>query len=65
VNGLRVKLFSFSVRGELGEPQKNTFARASGLIFSFPSPIQGFKEFIGIPAVYPLFLSARITIYGH
>jgi hypothetical protein len=22
VNGLRLKLFSFSVRGELGEPQK-------------------------------------------
>jgi len=31
VNGLRLKLFSFSVRGELVEPQKNTFARASGL----------------------------------
>jgi hypothetical protein len=29
VNGLRFKLFSFSVRGELVEPQKNTFARAS------------------------------------
>jgi len=29
VNELRVKLFSFSVRGELVEPQKNTFARAS------------------------------------
>jgi hypothetical protein len=29
VNGLRLKLFSFSVRGELVEPQKNTFARAS------------------------------------
>jgi hypothetical protein len=29
VNGLRLKLFSFSVRGELAEPQKNTFARAS------------------------------------
>jgi hypothetical protein len=28
VNGLRFKLFSFSVRGELVEPQKNTFARA-------------------------------------
>jgi hypothetical protein len=28
VNGLRLKLFSFSVRGELVEPQKNTFARA-------------------------------------
>jgi hypothetical protein len=27
VNGLRLKLFSFSVRGELVEPQKNTFAR--------------------------------------
>ena len=31
VNGLRLKLFSFSVRGELVEPQKNTFARASGI----------------------------------
>jgi hypothetical protein len=29
VNGLRLKLFNFSVRGELVEPQKNTFARAS------------------------------------
>jgi len=29
VNGLRLKLFSFSVRGKLVEPQKNTFARAS------------------------------------
>jgi len=29
VNGLRLKLFSFSVRGELVEPQKNTFARSS------------------------------------
>jgi hypothetical protein len=29
VNGLRLKLFSFSVCGELVEPQKNTFARAS------------------------------------
>ena len=29
VNGLRLKLFSFSVRGELVEPQKKTFARAS------------------------------------
>jgi hypothetical protein len=29
VNGLRLKLFSFSVRGELVEPQKNTFARGS------------------------------------
>jgi hypothetical protein len=29
VNGLRFKLFSFSVRGELVEPQKNTFARVS------------------------------------
>ena len=29
VNGLRLKLFSFSVRCELVEPQKNTFARAS------------------------------------
>ena len=29
MNGLRLKLFSFSVRGELVEPQKNTFARAS------------------------------------
>jgi hypothetical protein len=26
VNGLRLKLFSFSVRGEPVEPQKNTFA---------------------------------------
>jgi len=34
VNGLRLKLFSFSVRGELVEPQKNTFARASP-IFAF------------------------------
>jgi hypothetical protein len=32
VNGLRLKLFSFSVRGELVEPQKNTFARGSGNI---------------------------------
>jgi hypothetical protein len=31
VNGLRLKLFSFSVRGELVEPQKNTFARASSI----------------------------------
>jgi hypothetical protein len=29
VNGLRLKLFSSSVRGELGEPQQNTFARCS------------------------------------
>jgi len=29
VNGLMLKLFSFSVRGELVEPQKNTFARGS------------------------------------
>jgi hypothetical protein len=29
VNGLRLKLFSFSVRGELVEPQKDTFARGS------------------------------------
>jgi len=29
MNGLRLKLFSFSVRGELVEPQKNTFARGS------------------------------------
>ena len=29
VNGLRLKLFKFSVRGELVEPQKNTFARGS------------------------------------
>jgi len=29
VNGLRLKLFSFSVRGELVEPQKKTFARGS------------------------------------
>src|SRR4030067_3392434 len=36
VNGLRLKLFSFSVRGELVEPQKNTFARASiGKFFIF------------------------------
>src|SRR4030066_1792628 len=33
VNGLRLKLFSFSVRGELVEPQKNTFARASNIKF--------------------------------
>jgi len=31
VNGLRLKLFSFSVRGELVEPQKNTFARGSSV----------------------------------
>jgi len=31
VNGLRLKLFGFSVRGELVEPQKNTFARGSGV----------------------------------
>jgi hypothetical protein len=31
VNGLMLKLFSFSVRGELVEPQKNTFARGSSL----------------------------------
>jgi len=38
VNGLRLKLFSFSVRGELVEPQKNTFARASdvNLFRTFP-----------------------------
>jgi hypothetical protein len=29
VNGLRLKLFSFSVCGERVEPQKNTFARGS------------------------------------
>ena len=29
MNGLRMKLFSFSVRGDLVEPQKNTFARGS------------------------------------
>ena len=32
VNGLRLKLFSLSVRGELVEPQKNTFARGSILL---------------------------------
>jgi len=30
VNGLNLKLLTFSVRGELVEPQKNTFARSSG-----------------------------------
>ena len=35
MNGLRFKLFSFSVRGELVEPQKNTFARASGIWKNF------------------------------
>jgi ATP-dependent protease HslVU (ClpYQ) peptidase subunit len=30
VNGLRLKSFTFSVRGELVEPQKNTFAIGSG-----------------------------------
>jgi hypothetical protein len=29
VNGLRLKLFIFSVRGELVEPQKDTFAGGS------------------------------------
>jgi hypothetical protein len=29
VNGLRLKLFSFSIRGELVAPQKNTFAKGS------------------------------------
>jgi len=29
VNGLRLKSFTFSVRGELVEPQKNTFAIGS------------------------------------
>src|SRR4030043_1005147 len=29
VNGFRLKLFSLSIRGELVEPQKNTFARGS------------------------------------
>jgi len=33
VNGLKLKLFSFSVRGELVETQKNTFARGSNLLF--------------------------------
>jgi hypothetical protein len=36
VNGLRLKLFSFSVRGELVEPQKNTFARGS-IVTRFPT----------------------------
>jgi hypothetical protein len=35
VNGVRLKLFSFSVRGELVEPQKNTFARGSHIIQFF------------------------------
>jgi hypothetical protein len=30
VNGLRLKSLTFSVRGELVEPQKNTFAIGSG-----------------------------------
>jgi len=29
VNGLKLKSFTFSVRGELVEPQKNTFAIGS------------------------------------
>ena len=32
VNGLRLKSFTFSVRGELVEPQKNTFAIGSFVI---------------------------------
>jgi len=32
VNGLRLKSFTFSVRGELVEPQKNTFAIGSMVI---------------------------------
>jgi hypothetical protein len=31
VNGLRLKSFTFSVRGELVEPQKNTFAIGSSV----------------------------------
>ncbi|MFH1756975.1 MAG: hypothetical protein ABH969_02905, partial [Pseudomonadota bacterium] len=48
VNGLRLKLFSFSVRGELVEPQKNTFARGSeGII------IPPISFFIGQSGSFP------------
>ncbi len=49
VNGLRLKLFSFSVRGELVEPQKNTFARAS-----LDSGFRRNDEFYGISTFYEI-----------
>ena len=50
VNGLRLKLFSFSVRGELVEPQKNTFARAS--IVNLSARIKGASLFHSIYFLY-------------
>jgi hypothetical protein len=41
VNGLRLRLFSFSVRGELVEPQKNTFSRSSLCSLLRPHRIYG------------------------
>ena len=43
VNGLRLKSFTFSVRGELVEPQKNTFAIGSVVIIMRPL-ISEFKK---------------------
>jgi hypothetical protein len=53
MNGLRLKLFSFSVRGELVEPQKNTFARGSPITvfiisFSVNSVPSVAKKFLAV-----------------
>jgi hypothetical protein len=48
VNGLRLKSFTFSVRGELVEPQKNTFAIGSSILKK-PQSIFIFMERLGSP----------------
>ena len=47
VNGHRLNLFSFSVRGELVEPQRNTFAEGSVIIIK-PDQAQT-KKSQGLP----------------
>jgi len=56
VNGLRLKSLTFSVRGELVEPQKNTFAITSSLkCFPDDETIREFAEpSVKIPLNPPL-----------
>ena len=65
VNGLMLKLFSFSVRGELVEPQKNTFARGSIYLKKrIRIPCPG-KRASGSPkkAVFPLSLMRASAVF--
>jgi hypothetical protein len=60
VNGLRLKSLNFSVRGELVEPQKNTFAIGSIIRDKIPIQVSNDKGrgqkrlclFIKIPVEY-------------